>query len=307
MVGMFERVAGWRATSLILPTSIEVYELNGTIDDLLGLVRTLRAPDGCPWDRKQTLQSVHAYLLEEAHEAAHAIGEEDPEALRDELGDLLFQVAFVAVLAEERGDFVLADSIRSVHRKMVDRHPHVFGDANGDQPADAVEVARQWETRKASQKPENESLLHGVPTSLPALVAAYRLGQKTAGVGFDWPDMEPVFAKVREELAEVEAEIEAETGEETGEGIESDAQKSVETNRQRRVTAEIGDLLFAVVNLARHLDVDPEAALARTNSKFRRRFATVESELRLRGVSLGDASLEDMDSIWNDAKSREGS
>lgn len=277
------------------------------MDELQQLVRKLRAPDGCPWDRKQTLASVRAYLLEEAHEAADAIDriveDEASDALREELGDLLFQVAFVGVLAEERGDFQLADAIRGVHRKMVDRHPHVFGDefddgADGAAPADAAEVARRWETRKAANRPEDVSILDGVPRSLPSLVAAYRLGQKAGGVGFDWPDLQPVLAKVREELAEVEAEIGADIRTE----IDAEA-----LEHRRRVEAEIGDLLFAVSNLARHLDVDPEAALARTNTKFRRRFCIVEAELRRRDVALGDAPLEDMDALWDAAKDREKS
>ncbi|MDA8018313.1 MAG: nucleoside triphosphate pyrophosphohydrolase [Thermoanaerobaculia bacterium] len=265
--------------------------MRGTIDDLLELVRRLRAPDGCPWDREQTLQTVRAYLLEEAHEAAHAIDENDPQALRAELGDLLFQVAFVGVLAEEQGEFRLADSIRTVHRKMVARHPHVFAtsleESNSD--LDAAEVSRRWEARKASEKRAGESLLDGIAPTLPALTAAYRLGQKAAGVGFDWPDIGPVLDKVREELTEVEAEIAA------------DPSKT----QRRRLEEEVGDLLFAIVNLARHLALDPEASLARTNAKFRRRFAFVEAELRRRDRDPTDSSLEEMDAIWNAAKADE--
>ena len=292
----------------ILPTFIEAYELNGSIDDLLELVRRLRAADGCPWDREQTLESVRAYLLEEAHEAAAAIDDavagHGPDALREELGDLLFQVAFIGRLAEERGDFHLRDSIRDVHRKMVQRHPHVFSDESGDEssgksrqdvPADADDVARRWARRKASETAADRSILDGVPTSLPSLVAAYRLGQKAGGVGFDWPDLDPVLAKVREELSEVEAAVES------GGTLDADAP----ADARSRVASEIGDLLFAVTNLARHLDVDPEAALARTNLKFRRRFGAIESELRRRGIALADASLDEMDTIWNDVKAAE--
>lgn len=254
--------------------------MNGSIDDLLELVRRLRADDGCPWDRKQTLESVRAYLLEEAHEAAAAIDEvvagQGSDGLQEELGDLLFQVAFVGALAEERGEFQLRDAVRDVHRKMVERHPHVFGDEpDDDQPSDAEDVARRWARRKASETAKDHSILDGVPKSLPSLVAAYRLGQKAGGVGFDWPDLAPVLAKVREELAEVEQEVRA----------DDDADPD-------RLAEEIGDLLFAVGNLARHLDVDPEAALARTNAKFRRRFGAIEAALRRRGIAVAEASLE---------------
>lgn len=259
---------------------------------LQALIRRLRADDGCPWDRKQTLGSVRAYLLEEAHEAAQAIDSEDPEALRDELGDLLFQAAFVGVLAEERGDFTLSEAMASVHRKMVERHPHVFGDERDEGEAlDAAAVTRRWERRKASRMREG-SVLDGVPSTLPSLVAAYRLGQKAAGVGFDWPDVAPVLGKVREELAEVEAEIE-----QRGAGEPAAA--------EGRLRAEVGDLLFAVANLARHLGVDPEAALAHANSKFRRRFSGVEKGLAGRGLALTDATLADMDEIWEQEKRSE--
>lgn len=293
--------------------------MNDTIDDLLDLVRTLRAPGGCPWDQKQTLGSVRAYLLEEAHEAADALDRvvdgDDAASLRDELGDLLFQIAFLAVLAEERGDFRFADAVRSVYRKMVDRHPHVFGAEAA--PADADEVARRWEQRKAGERRQAEerggeggdpgrSLLDGVPTSLPALVAAYRLGQKAGGAGFDWPDLAPVFHKVREELKEVEAEVEvmveADVRESDG---DSSADGELDRERHRRLESEVGDLLFAVSNLARHLDVDPEAALARTNRTFRRRFGAVEAGLRARGIALADASLEEMEELWQAAKQDE--
>lgn len=253
---------------------------------LVALVRRLRAPDGCPWDREQTLADVRAYLLEEAHEAAAAIDAGDLEALAGELGDLLFQAAFIARLGEEAGAFTAADAIERSHEKMVARHPHVFGD---EELADAAAVARAWERRKLDEKRAGDgdgSLLDGVPASLPALTAAYRMTQKAAAVGFDWPDAEAVLAKVDEELAELRAVL-------------ADGADSASADRARE---EVGDLLFTVANLARKLDLDPEAALAAANAKFRRRFQHVEQGLAERGRRLGEASLAEMDALWDEAK-----
>lgn len=253
------------------------------IEKLRQLVKRLRAPDGCPWDREQTIDDLRAYLIEEAHEAAAAISGGDRGDLREELGDLLFQIVFTARLGEEEGTFDLAGVIDGVHAKMVERHPHVFGD---ESLADADAVRRRWEERKVETAEAGggprRSLLAGVPRSLPALVGAYRLGQKAAGVGFDWPKIAPVLAKVREELAELEDSLEDEAAAE-----------------------EVGDLLFSVANLARHLGIDPEAALAATNEKFRRRFAAVEDGLERRGKTLVEADLDEMDELWNNAKNRE--
>ncbi len=255
------------------------------IAKLRDLVRRLRAPDGCPWDREQTLGDLRAYLLEEAHEAAAAIDSGSSGELREELGDLLFQVVFIARLAEEAGDFDLAGVIDTVHAKMIERHPHVFGDAGPE--ADAASVRRSWERRKLAREPSSRSLLDGVPGSLPTLTAAYRITQKAAGVGFDWPDVGAVLDKVREELAEVEHELTGRRGE------------------SEQLREELGDLLFAVANLARHLEVDPEAALARGNLKFRRRFAAVEQAFRDRGRPLAEATLDEMDEVWEQVKTRE--
>ncbi len=257
---------------------------------LTRLVARLRAPDGCPWDREQTLSSVRAYLLEEAHEAAAAIDRGEPEALRAELGDLLFQCAFVARLAEESGAFELAQAIEHARAKMVARHPHVFGD---EKLATAADVREAWERRKLRDEGNGRaSLLDGAAAaSMPSLLAAYRLTQKAAGVGFDWPDTAAVLAKLDEELAELRAEL-VDGAEPAGERLE-------------RVSGELGDLLFTVANLARKLEVDPEAALAGTLLKFRRRFAHVERELAARGRPLGVATLEEMDLLWNEAKRAE--
>ncbi len=258
---------------------------------LLDLVARLRAPDGCPWDREQTLPDVRAYLLEEAHELAGAIDGGDWDDLAEELGDLAFQVAFLGRLAEEQGAFTLNDAIEGVHRKMVERHPHVFG---GEALADAEAVRQAWERRKLRQRSDgpdgSRSLLQGVAPSLPALLAAYRLTQKAAGVGFDWPDAAAVLAKVHEEIGELQEALQGEPG--------RPADKAA-------VKEEIGDLLFTLANLARKLDVDPEAALAAANLKFRSRFAAVEAGLAEQGRSPADATLAEMDELWDAAKRSE--
>src|SRR4029079_19702655 len=219
---------------------------NPDLQKLADLVARLRAPDGCPWDREQTLPDVRAYLLEEAHELAGAIDSGDWEELAEELGDLLFQAAFIGRLAEESGAFSLSQVIDGVYRKMVERHPHVFGD---EVLADAEAVRQAWERRKLKQESKRESLFSGVPTSLPALLAAYRLTQKAAGVGFDWPAAAAVLAKAEEEIAEV--------------------REALAQGDKDAVREEVGDLLFTLANLARKLEVDPEAALPGTNRKFR--------------------------------------
>jgi ATP diphosphatase len=249
------------------------------LQPLIDLVERLRAPDGCPWDREQGLAQVRAYLLEEAHELAAAIDGGDWQEIAGELGDLLFQAAFIGRLAAEAGAFEVAAALDGVRRKMIARHPHVFG---GEELADAAAVAAAWERRKLAEEPARASLLAGVPASLPSLLAAYRLTQKAAGVGFDWPDAAAVLAKVEEEIAEL--------------------QLARQHGDAAALREEVGDLLFTLANLARKLDLDPEAALAAANGKFRRRFARIEQGLAARGQALGEATLEEMDALWNEAK-----
>jgi nucleoside triphosphate diphosphatase len=249
---------------------------------LLELVARLRAPDGCPWDREQTLADARGYLIEEAHEAAAAAAAGDWDALAGELGDLLFQVAFIARLGEESGALDPGELIGRIHAKMVARHPHVFG---GESARTAEEVLAVWERRKLTAE-SGRSLLEGVPQSLPPLVAAYRMTQKAAGVGFDWPDAVAVLEKLDEELAELRAEIAG--------------------GDRATVRGELGDLLFTAVNLARKLGVDPDGALAETNAKFRRRFGHIEERLATEGRTLADVGLAELDRLWEAAKESDG-
>lgn len=249
---------------------------------LLDLVARLRAPDGCPWDREQGLGEVRAYLVEEAHELAAAIDGGDWGEITGELGDLLFQAAFIGRLAEEAGACELDAVIDGIRRKMVARHPHVFG---GEELADSAAVRAAWELRKLREEPGRASLLAGVPASLPALLGAYRLTQKAAGVGFDWPAAAAVLDKADEEVAEL--------------------RRALDGGAAAAVREEVGDLLFTVANLARKLEIDPEAALAAANRKFRRRFEHVERGLAAHGERLGEATLAAMDALWEEAKRQE--
>jgi len=249
------------------------------LQKLLDLVARLRAPGGCPWDREQGLTNVRAYLLEEAHETAGAIDGGDWGEIAEELGDLLFQAAFIGRLAEEAGAFSLSQVVDGVYQKMVSRHPHVFG---GEVLADAEAVRQAWERRKLREEPRRTSLLSGVPASLPALLASYRLTQKAAGVGFDWPHAADVLVKAEEEIEEL--------------------RQALAAGGEEAVRDEMGDVLFTLANLARKLGVDPEAALAGTNRKFRTRFAKIEEGLAAQGKTAAEATLEEMDALWEGAK-----
>ena len=270
--------------------SIEPEEHRGTagagFQRLVDLMQRLRAEDGCAWDREQTLESLRPFVIEETYEVVDAIDRGDSDALRDELGDFLLEAVFLAQIGAERGDFDIADSLRAICDKLVRRHPHVFGDdaAAGRSP-DAGEVKRQWERIKAEEQRtagRPTSALGSIPESLPALLRAYRLGKRAATVGFDWTDASGVETKVAEELSEL-AEARAA-------GSAADIEE------------ELGDLLFAVANLARHLDVDPESALRAANRKFSERFATIEARLQERGLALRDATIEEMEAEWERAK-----
>jgi len=255
---------------------------------LLEIMRRLRTPKtGCPWDLEQSFETIAPYTLEEAYEVADAIARSDMADLREELGDLLLQVVYHAQMAEEQSAFDFGDVVEGITAKMIRRHPHVFG----DEAARSAGVAKGfWERAKAAEKAEKAgseitSLLADVPVALPALTRAIKLQRKAAAVGFDWPSLEPVMAKMKEELVELEAAIAA--------------------DKKAKVEEEFGDLLFVLANVARHLEIDPESALRAANEKFVRRFRYIEEALAARGKQPTDSSLEEMDALWNEAKEAE--
>lgn len=260
------------------------------IRKLVDLVARLRGADGCPWDREQTRETLKPMLIEEAYKVLDALDAADPRELREELGDLLFQVVFHAQIARERGEFDLGDVIDRLHEKMVRRHPHVFGNAD---LRTAEDVLKNWEDIKANEKgipssslPQSEkSLLDGIPAKLPALHEAYQMTAKAARVGFDWPDLDSILQKLQEEVVEL-----------------STADRAHDT---AHTAQEVGDLLFVVVNIARFLEIDPETALRRCNKKFNRRFRYLESKIKAQGRELRDTSLAEMDALWDEAKRAE--
>jgi MazG family protein len=251
---------------------------------LLDIMRRLRAPDGCPWDREQSFATIAPYTVEEAYEVAASIEENDLKALPDELGDLLFQVVFHARMAEEQGLFDFGDVVAAVTSKMIRRHPHVFGGSETPRTAQAQKLA--WEELKAGERAQKAqfseakaSILDDVPLALPALLRAEKLQRRASSVGFDWDDSSKVVEKIAEEAREV-------------------AEAASPAERQE----EIGDLLFVVANLARHLKVDPEAALRTANAKFTRRFHFIEASLKAEGRTTSGASLDEMEALWQTAK-----
>jgi ATP diphosphatase len=264
------------------------------IAGLIAIMAALRTPrTGCPWDLEQNFATIAPYTIEEAFEVADAIDRGDLDDLKDELGDLLLQVVFHARMAQEQGSFAFADVVQAITEKLIRRHPHVFGDKGG---MSTGEVNVQWDEIKAQEKaarvnsgktpaPGRTGALSGVPPGLPALARALKLQQKASKVGFDWNDPKAVIAKIREETDEIEAEL--------------------GTGDRAHMLEEIGDLLFVVVNLARHLDVDPETALRTCNLKVERRFAAIEDGLAAVGKTPADATLAEMDALWNAAKERE--
>lgn len=254
-----------------------------TFDDLVRLMTRLRGPEGCPWDREQSLSDLKPFVIEEAYEVVDAIDRDDRRSLLEEVGDLLLEAVFIAEITREEKSFDIYDSITAIHDKLVRRHPHVFGDVEA---GDAEQVLVNWEKLKNEErKAENKSVLAGVPQSLPALLKASRLTEKAARVGFDWRRTEDVFDKIDEELAELR---EAVTGTDTA-----------------SVEEEVGDLLFTIANIARKLEINPEEALQSTNRKFMRRFESMETAVRATGRNLDELSLEEMDRLWDDAKSAE--
>jgi len=261
------------------------------LERLVAIMRILRAADGCPWDREQTLATLRPFVLEEACEVVEALDADDRPALRDELGDYVFEAVFVAQLCAEDVSFTLADALRSAAEKLVRRHPHVFAaDATTEDVRTADDVKTRWEAIKATE-PQNQGraprLLGGLPAALPALLRAYRMGRRASTVCFDWTDIAGVHAKVDEELAELREAI----------GHVAPDPAAVEE--------ELGDLLFAVANLARHLGVEPEGALRRANAKVAARFDELERRLTARGRALREASADELDAEWNRVKAAE--
>ncbi len=254
--------------------------------ELVRIMERLRAPGGCPWDREQTHASIKPYVIEEAYEVAEAIEENNIDELRAELGDLLLQVVFHSEMAREEGLFTVEDVIRGISEKMVRRHPHVFSDT---EVKDSAEVLRNWARIKADERKEHEdnSTVSGVPRAMPALLRAHRLSEKASRVGFDWESAGDVLEKVREEVAELET--------------------AVQLGNPADVEAELGDLLFALTSLGRHLDLQAEDALQRANDRFIRRFRYIEDRLAERRQDVHATSAEEMNTLWEEAKAREGS
>ncbi len=248
---------------------------------LLDLIRTLRSENGCPWDRKQTSRGFHHYILEEYHELVQSINDRDSDAMIDEMGDLIFLVVFVAYMLEQEGHGSLRATLDRAGEKMKRRHPHVFGDLSLQTPEQVID---NWSRIKASEETvrKRQSVLDGIPRTLPALTRAHRLAQRAATVGFDWPDAQAVFPKIEEELAEF--------------------RHAVADGDHEAVREELGDLLFVSANAARHLGVNSEDALNETSDKFQRRFRHIEETLRARGMSLEEVGLDEMDRLWDQAK-----
>ena len=246
--------------------------------NLLNIVRQLRGPDGCPWDKEQTHKSLLPYFLEEAYEVIEGVEAGDMNSLKEELGDVLLHVVFQADIAQKSSEFTIEDSLNHVNEKLVRRHPHVFGDKKADA---AFHAKQNWESAKHKEK-KRKSRLDGVPETLPALTRAQRLQEKASYTGFDWENIEQVWGKINEEIQELK---EAQT-----DGI------------KKHIEEEIGDVIFSIVNLARFLNISAEFALRKTNKKFTTRFKAVEDELKNRGKTVEDSNLEEMDTIWNEVK-----
>ena len=278
---------------------------------LLETIRILRAEGGCPWDREQTPLSMRQDLIEECFEAADAISEQDDVHAKEELGDVILNASMIAYMFEQDGKFTVADCIDSLTDKLIRRHPHVFKESEGKAAVtgnvrSAEEVLNQWDRIKENieGRKSNHSVLDEVPEGFPPLLRAYKMQKKAAKKGFDWKEIEPVYDKILEELSEVKAASEIAVrcgGTSKAFTAGSDGQKN---EAQLRVEEEIGDLLFAVVNYARHLGVDPEIALSRTNKKFYRRFSFVEQEMNKTGIPMDGNHLEDEDNLWNKAKEK---
>ncbi len=282
-------------------------------------MRRLRAPDGCPWDREQTFDTIKPYTLEETYEVLEAIDNRDWPELKGELGDLLLQVLFYSQMAKEAGHFSLDDVLDKLSNKLVHRHPHVFGDVKADTPA---EVLRNWEALKAEEKradekknanknesEKNPSVLAGVSSKMPALAEAHKLSSRAATAGFDWPEIEGLFAKLEEETAELHEELKTvplpSKVKPSQTGIAGSGKPQIPADRRERIEDEVGDMFFVLVNIARYLSLDPESAMRKANRKFKRRFQWMEQRLASTGQPIQQASADELESLWQQAKQQE--
>jgi MazG family protein len=287
----------------------------------VAIMERLRAPGGCPWDREQTFDSIKPYTLEETYEVLEAIDNRDWQELPGELGDLLLQVLFYSEMAKEQGTFSIDDVLERLSRKLVDRHPHVFGDVKAETSAD---VKRNWEalkleerkkrgqdadtTRPGIQDSAAKSILSGISSSVPALLEAHKLSSRAAQVGFDWPNIESLLDKLREEMVELQQhlrEFPAPGPRPEPRGVAGSGRQIIPEDLHRRLEEEVGDLFFVLVNIARYLSLDSESALRKTNRKFRRRFQWMEQALQEQGRTTEDSSMEELESLWQKAKRQE--
>jgi MazG family protein len=303
-----------------MPTTGERFER------AVAIMARLRGPGGCPWDREQTFDSIKPYTLEETYEVLEAIDNRDWNELASELGDLLLQVLFYAEMAGEQRTFSIDDVLDRLSNKLVDRHPHVFGDVKAETSS---AVLRNWEALKAEERKKRldasggaasaaaekdstspESVLAGISSAVPALLEAHKLSSRAAQVGFDWPDVEGLFDKLTEETQELREhlrEYPAPGPQPRGRGIAGSGKQEVPENLRQRLEDEVGDLFFVLVNIARYLSLDPESALRQTNRKFKRRFQSMEEKLRASGRSPKQASMEELEALWQEAKQQERS
>src|SRR5215469_12528975 len=292
-----------------MPTTGELFER------AVSIMARLRGPGGCPWDREQNFDSIKPYTLEETYEVLEAIDNRDWNELQGELGDLLLQVLFYSQMAQEESRFSIGDVLDRLSNKLVHRHPHVFGDVTAETSAD---VLRNWEALKAEEKkkrleagggktakPEQpESILAGVSSAMPALLEAHKLSSRAAHVGFDWPEVNGLFEKLSEETKELRDELAQLPGpvQPAKRGVAGSAKSQIPESARHRLEEEVGDLFFVLVNIARYLSLDPESALKKSNRKFKRRFQWMEEQLRASGRTPQQASMEDLESLWQQAK-----
>ncbi len=290
-----------------MPTTGERFER------AVSIMARLRGPGGCPWDREQTFDSIKPYTLEETYEVLEAIDNRDWDELPGELGDLLLQVLFYAQMAKDAGTFSIDEVLDRLSKKLVDRHPHVFGDVKAETSSD---VLRNWQTLKTEEKKKRvadagepasppDSVLAGVSTAIPALMEAYKLSSRAAQAGFDWPEIGGLFEKLQEETEELQEhlkEFPAPGPQPHARGLAGAGRQQVPEDLRQHLEDEVGDLFFVLVNIARYLSLDPESALRKTNRKFRRRFQWMEEQLRASGRSPGQASMTELESLWQQAK-----